>query len=53
MECWECRQQLADRYAYEGALCTTRRSPAIPYRSMAFFLQERPISPFNPTPPAC
>ena len=36
LEYWERRQQLADRCARGGALCTTRRSPAIPYRSMAF-----------------
>ena len=35
MEYWECRQQLADRCACEGALCTARRSPAIPGRGGA------------------
>ena len=36
MEYWECRQQLAGRCACEGALCTARRSPAIPYRRQRF-----------------
>ena len=36
MEYWECRQQLADRCACKGALCTARRSPAIPYRRQRF-----------------
>ena len=44
-EYWERRQQLADRCARGGALCTARRSPAIPYRSMAFFGQKLPIIP--------
>ena len=47
MEYWECRQQLADRCACEGALCTARRSPAIPYRRTAFFGQKLPIPPSN------
>ena len=45
MEYWERRQELADRCACEGALCTARRSPAIPYRRTAFFGQELPIPP--------
>ena len=49
MEYWECRQQLADRCACEGALCTARRSPAIPYRRTAFFGQKLPIPPSNET----
>ena len=50
MEYWERRQQLADRCACEGALCTARRSPAIPYRSMAFFGHELPITPSTVSP---
>ena len=49
MEYWERPQQLADRCARGGALCTARRSPAIPYRSMAFFGQELPIIPSTST----
>ena len=45
LEYWEHGQQLADRCARGGALCTARRSPAIPHRSMAFFGQELPIIP--------
>ena len=45
MEYWECRQQLADRCACEGALCTARRSPAIPYRRTVFLGQKLPIPP--------
>ena len=45
MEYWECPQQLADRCARGGALCTARRSPAIPYRRTAFFGQKLPITP--------
>ena len=45
MEYWECPQQLADRCARGGALCTARRSPAIPYRRTAFFGQKLPIPP--------
>ena len=45
MEYWERRQELADRCACEGALCTARRSPAIPYRRTAFFGQKLPIPP--------
>merc|ERR1712086_1144211 len=45
MEYWERRQELADRCACEGALCTARRSPAIPYRRTAFFGQKLPITP--------
>ena len=45
MEYWECPQQLADRCACGGALCTARRSPAIPYRRTAFFGQKLPIPP--------
>ena len=44
IEYWERPQQLADRCARGGALCTARRSPAIPYRSMAFFGHELPCS---------
>ena len=40
-------QQLADRCARGGALCAARSSPAIPYRSIAFFVQELPIPPLN------
>ena len=47
MEYWERRQQLADRCACEGALCTARRSPAIPYRRTAFFGQKLPIPSSN------
>ena len=47
LEYWERRQQLADRCARGGALCTARSSPAIPYRSMAFFGQELPTPPFK------
>ena len=49
MEYWERRQELADRCACEGALCTARCSPAIPYRRMAFFGQELPITPSRVT----
>ena len=45
MEYWERRQQLADRCACEGALCTARRSPAIPYRRTAFLGEKLPITP--------
>ena len=45
MEYWECPQQLADRCARGGALCTARRSPAIPYRRTAFFGQKLPTPP--------
>ena len=48
-EYWERRQQLADRCACEGALCTARRSPAIPYRRTAFFGQKLPTPPSNET----
>ena len=49
MEYWERRQELADRCACEGALCTARRSPAIPYRRTAFFGQKLPIPSSNST----
>ena len=50
MEYWERRQELADRCACEGALCTARRSPAIPYRRTAFFGQKLPIPPSTGLP---
>ena len=47
MEYWERRQELADRCACEGALCTARRSPAIPYRCTAFLGETLPTTPSN------
>ena len=45
IEYLECSQQLADRCAHGGSLCTARHSPAIPYRRMFFFGQELPTPP--------
>ena len=45
LEYWERPQQLADRCARGGALCTASSPRAIPYRRMAFLGQKLPTIP--------
>ena len=45
MEYWECPQQLADRCARGGALCTARRSPAILIDARLFWAKNFPSPP--------